>query len=111
MGSTFSTAISVHVTDEVRKALLQRGYLLIVIGGGITGDVQVNDTHMHHRLKKANREQESQLMLFQLRENPQKIPQSSRDIMRMPSDSWQSLNVDTCKALKNNFVPNALDGS
>lgn len=35
---------SVHLSDEVRKAFLQRGYMLVVIGGGITGDVQVNDT-------------------------------------------------------------------
>ena len=28
----------VHLMPEVRKALLKRGYVLILIGGGITGD-------------------------------------------------------------------------
>ena len=31
---------SIQITDEVRKALLAKGYILVVIGGGITGDVQ-----------------------------------------------------------------------
>mmetsp|Transcript_6581 Transcript_6581/g.9511 ORF Transcript_6581/g.9511 Transcript_6581/m.9511 type:complete len:197 (+) Transcript_6581:266-856(+) len=44
---------SVHITDRVRKALLAKGYILVVIGGCITGDVQCNDTHIHHKLKKA----------------------------------------------------------
>jgi len=38
---------SLHITDEVKKALLAKGYILVVIGGGITGDVQCNDTHIH----------------------------------------------------------------
>ena len=36
---------------EVREAFLKRGYILVVIGGGITGDCQINDTHYHHALK------------------------------------------------------------
>ena len=32
---------AVHLQEEVRKALLDRGYILILIGGGITGDLQV----------------------------------------------------------------------
>lgn len=43
---------SVHITDRVRKALLAKGYILVVIGGGITEDVQCNDIHVHHLLKK-----------------------------------------------------------
>ena len=30
---------SVHITDEVRNAPSAKGYILVVIGGGITGDV------------------------------------------------------------------------
>ena len=33
---------SVHLMPSVKKALLNRGYVLIGIGGGITGDVQVS---------------------------------------------------------------------
>ena len=32
---------TVHCMPEVRQALLKRGYFLVVIGGGITGDCQV----------------------------------------------------------------------
>ena len=57
---------SVHVTGKVRKALLAKGYILIVIVGGITGDVQCNDTHVHHLLKKKYRELEAELMIEML---------------------------------------------
>ena len=42
---------AVHLMPEVRKALRARGYILVIIGGGITGYIQVNDTHVHHHLK------------------------------------------------------------
>ena len=77
-----------HLIPEVRKALFKQGYVLIVIGGGITGDVQINDTHVHHQLKTNYREQEMEMMLRQLEENPIKIPAPSRDeIMLMMSRS------------------------
>ena len=103
---------SVHVTEEVRKALLARGYILVCIGGGITGDVQVNDTHVHHSLKQAYRELEAKCMLAQLAANPKKIPAPSRDdMMAMLVESWTSLKIDTQLALKNNFLTNNFDGS
>ena len=30
---------SVHLIPEIRQALLRKGYVLVVIGGGITGNV------------------------------------------------------------------------
>ena len=36
---------------EVRQALCSRGYILVIIGGGITGFVQVNGIHLHKPLK------------------------------------------------------------
>ena len=35
---------SSHLGASVRKKMLARGYIPIYFGGGITGDVQVNDT-------------------------------------------------------------------
>ena len=32
---------SVHITPETQKALLDRGYVPVLMGGGITGDIQV----------------------------------------------------------------------
>ena len=103
---------SVHVSEEIRKAFLARGYILVCIGGGITSDVQVNDTHVHHLLKKEYRQKEAQLMLDQLREHPHKVPSPSRnEIMAMLTDSWEGLNINTLQALKSNFILNAFDGS
>lgn len=103
---------SVHVTEEVRRDLLARGYILVCMGGGITGDVQINDTHIHHFLKLSYRKLESELMAQQLQNESQKIPSPSRDdMMRMLVDSWDSLNVNVAMALKENFILNALDGS
>ena len=47
---------SAHLEPSVRKALFRKGYFLIVPGGGITGDVQINDTHYHHPAKDNYRE-------------------------------------------------------
>ena len=54
---------SVHLMTEVRQALLKKGYVLVVISGGITGDIQINDTSCHQNLKKHYREFEMNLML------------------------------------------------
>ena len=40
---------------QVKAALLKRGYIQITYGGGITGDQQVNDTHLHKLVKDAYR--------------------------------------------------------
>ena len=103
---------SVHLMPEVRQALLKKGYVLVVIGGGITGDIQINDTSCHHNLKKHYREFEMNLMLEQLNNDPNKIPSPSRDeMMRMLLKAWELLDVDTEREFKSLFVKNALDGS
>ena len=103
---------AVHLMPELRSALLKRGYILEVIGGGITGDIQINDTHFHGRLKSSYRDLETELMIEQLRSNPEKIPSPSRDqMMEMLYQSWSSLNVDRSAAFKSLWITNAFDGS
>ena len=103
---------SVHITDEVKKVLLAKGYILVVIGGGITGDIQCNDTHIHHPLKKKYRELDAQKMIEMLQKDPGKIPSPSRDeIMSMLTDAWNSLDIDVDEALKQNFITSTFDGS
>ena len=38
---------SVHLMLKAPQALLKKGYVLVIIGGGITGDIQINDTNCH----------------------------------------------------------------
>ena len=46
---------AVHLMSKVRKTLSDPGYILLIIGGGITGFVQVNNTHLHKKLKNEYR--------------------------------------------------------
>ena len=59
---------------EIRKALYEKGYILMLMGGGITGFIQANDTDLHKRLKALYREEEMNLMLKMLEANKSKIP-------------------------------------
>ena len=51
------------VMPEVRQTLWNLGYILVIIGGGITGFVEVNDTHLHKPLKNEYQKTKSELML------------------------------------------------
>ena len=42
---------AVHLMPEIRKALYEGGYILILMGGGITGFIQANDTDLRKRLR------------------------------------------------------------
>ena len=89
---------SVLITDEVRK-----GYILMVIDGGITGDVQCNITHVHYFLKQKYWMLEAELTIEMLRKDSNKIPSPSLDeIMKLLSEYSKSLHVDVEEALKQN---------
>ena len=61
-----------HFIPEIKEALLKRGYVLVVvvIGGEVTGDIQVNYTDVYSPLKAKYRQLEQDLMIHQLTENP-----------------------------------------
>ena len=99
---------AIYVLDDcnVHLALLKRGHIFPGIGGGITGDVQVNDTDLHSELKWENRKREEQLMIDQLRKDPKTMPRPSRDeMMKMLYESHYS------KELKRLWITSLLDGS
>ena len=103
---------SVHIVPEIKEALLKRGYVPVIIGGGVTGDIQINDTDLHSLLKAKYRELEQLLMIDQLKANPKKIPQPSRDdMMRMLSESFEAVEIDVITHFKSLWVTNTLDGS
>ena len=64
---------AVHLIPEVRQALFKKVYILVVVGGGINGDVQINDTHFHRHLISCYRDHKIQFMLEQLEEYPPKF--------------------------------------
>ena len=75
---------SVHIMPEIKEALLKRGYVPVIIGGGVTGEIQINDTDLHSPLKAKYRELEQLLMIDRLKSNSKQIPLPSRDdMMRM----------------------------
>ena len=92
---------SVHIMPEIKEALLKRGYVPVIIGGGLTGDIQINDTDLHSPLKAKYRELEQLLMIDQLKANPKKIPQPSRDdMMRMLSENFEAVEIDVVTHFK-----------
>ena len=46
----------VHLMPENQEILFRKGYILVIIGGGIIGDIQINDTHCHRCLKRQYRD-------------------------------------------------------
>ena len=86
---------SILLLPEIRAALLKSGYVLVVIGGKVTGDIQVNDADIHRLLKPNYRKLEQELVMREPSDNPLKIPEPSRDdIMRMLDESFESLQID-----------------
>ena len=49
---------SIHLDPSIKEAMYKNGYLLIIIGGEITGEIQWNDTHYHKRAKGLHRDSE-----------------------------------------------------
>ena len=85
---------AVHLMPEIRQDLWNRGYSLVIIGGGITGFVQVNDTHLHNPSKSQYWKKESKLKLKKLQNDPQKVPAPDRnEMMRVFVNS----NKDWCQ--------------
>ena len=99
-----------------KKALRERGWVLTVFGGGITGDLQVNDTHLHHPLKTNYRIREEIHYRELLKQKPDKIPTMDRDTqMKLITGSYDEIiesgTFDPALAYKQNFLTVAFDGS
>ena len=104
---------SVHLSKSARALLIHKGYIPVYIGGGITGDIQVNDTHFHHPLKTAYREKEQRLMLEKLGMSPDKVPSPDRqEMMNLFRESTDEVldRLDIGLVLKHNFLLKNLGG-
>ena len=96
---------------EVESVLKDKVYFLIAIGGGITGDMQVNDTTYHRVVKAAYRKREMKLMIDLFKEHPDKIPASNRDQMKLFEESWKEVCEHNVNAFKQNMLTLTFDGS
>ena len=97
---------------EVRQALWNRGYILVTIVGGITGFVQITDTHLHKPLKSEYRKKESELMFEKLQNDPQKVPALDwNEMMKLLVNCNKDVKIDVKSAFKSVLVTNALEGS
>ena len=88
---------SAHLDTAVKEALWKKGYFLVVLPLGITGELKVNDTDMHHPFKALYCDKESALMIEKLQEHPNEVPSLTRDdIMNMWKFVWNEAvaNVD-----------------
>ena len=70
---------SAHLMPQVPQVLFKKVYVLIVIGGGITGNIQINARNCHRVLKKHYQDLEMKFMLAQLVKGPIKIPSPSQN--------------------------------
>ena len=89
------------------------GHTQLMIGGGLTADVQVNDTHAH---KPYNNHYRS----LELSENaahglirPKKLPSATRQtVMNRSASSWSLVDHSKCvQGYLDNGITNALDGT
>ena len=102
---------AVHRMPEVTKALFQCGYILVIMGGGITGFIQSNDTHLHRKLKANYRDLEMELMMEKLQANKKKAPSPTREEMiNMAVKASRKVDVSFTEVFKELFVTNKLHG-
>ena len=102
----------VQLMLEGRQASFKKGYILVIISGGITGDIQISDKNCHRGFKNHYRDLEMKLILEQLEKDPIKIPSPLRnEMMSMLLQAWETLECDTKREFKSLFVTNTLDWS
>ena len=102
---------SVHLMPKVKEVLLKRGYVYIGIGG-VTGNIQINDTDIQAPLKTEYRKLEQELMINQLQSDPKKIAQPSQDdMMQVLVESLQNISADIPAHYKALWLKSTLDGS
>ena len=103
---------AVHLMPDVRKALFQSGYILVIMGGGITGFTQSNDTDLYRKLKANYRDLEMELRMEKLQADKKKVPSPTRDEkINMAVEASRKVDVSFTEVFKKLFVTKKLDGS
>ena len=102
----------VHLMPEVRKALYERGYILIVMGGGSTVFIQAYGTDVHRSLKVLYQHEEMDLMFKMVEIDKNKVLSPKReDMVQMLLSAWRNVPNNFPDVFMKLFIANALDGS
>ena len=105
---------SAHKDEDVRRAALERGYVIVHHGGGCTGALHCNDAHLHQALSARYQELEKHDLLEQVRLRPSSCPRRDReDCFRDAIAAWQcaDLHAHAARGHFDNMLSNALDGT
>ena len=103
-----------HVMEPVARLAWKHKFVLVFVGGGATGVVQVNDTHCHWIFSKDYIELEQADMFRKMQLDPHGCPSRAReDCMRDAGLCWRrgQLHLRSSEGFWANMITNALDGS
>lgn len=103
-----------HADTTVFELCWAHQYVLILIGGGVTGVLQVMDTHLHYSLSQRYTELEMLDLLEQERAKPHGCPTRSREsCCRDLLAAWRHAPLHEMgrRGWYDNCLANALDGS
>ena len=107
-------AYRAHIADSISRLAWKHRYIVVYIGGGATGVVQTNDTHLHGPLQQDYMALEQASMFEQMEADPAGCPVRTReqcldDLARI----WKrrALHHRSSGGFVQNQLLNALDGS
>jgi hypothetical protein len=103
-----------NMTDDVFDFCWERGYIVVIIGGGLSGTFQVNDTHLHNVLSKSYQGGEMSLLLACAEQQPLSLPVCTRDdCVNLLRTIWADVELHRkcARGFKDNLITTALDGS
>ena len=103
-----------QMSDNVRRLAWQKGYVVCIHGGGVTGVVQPNDTDLHQHLRRLYCELENDAMIRWQMADKRSIPSpDAADSIRWMAQCWRrvSLHTQAAKGFKYTGLSNALDES
>ena len=105
-------AYAAHLAPEVRDLAWERGFVVRIHGAGTTGDVQVNDTHLHAPFAHKYREFEMEGMVKTMEQCPGDISRRREDVVTDAALTWRALDhTRVAEGHLRNGLTNALDHS
>jgi len=102
-----------HLDERVDHLLHDAKHAVLRIGGGLTPDVQVGDTHRHGPLTRVYRDLEAEDAQRELSLRPSHLPSSSRQtVMERAFQAWTTVShLESAREWRENAITQALGGS